>query len=164
MGKTEIKVTHGANESEGLGTIEITVEVKAQARDQLKLKVVHSSGEIVSSELSGIGCTEVLSLLEEFRSKLTGRLESLPLPVGSGHGSMLLRELILKVQGRWDFPYKEEELCHCRAVATAKVDSAIIAGCHSVDAVKRATSASTSCGTCRPNIEELISYRLHSNS
>ena len=140
----------------------IEIEVAAPAREQLRLKLeVKSDGSIVHGELTGIGCRETLELMNEWRKLLPGALVSeLVLPKGKSHSAILLRELILKAQGRWQFPYQEEELCHCRAVATARVDAAIVGGCHTVEAVRTATSANTSCGACRGDIEKVIDYRL----
>jgi bacterioferritin-associated ferredoxin len=143
-------------------TESVDISVSLAARDELRLRLKITNGEVVESHLSGIGCTELLEQIVAWRPFFKGPLGQLPLPEGPGHAQVMLRELILKAQGRWNFPYKEEELCHCRAVPTKKVDDAIIGGCHTVDAVKRATSASTSCGTCRPDIENILSYRLGS--
>lgn len=138
----------------------VRVDVALVSRDRLTLILELVQGRIVKAQLVGTGCLEFLELLAAWRPKLTGDLAQLPLPAGSGHAALLLREAILKAQGRWDFPYREVELCHCRAVPTAKVDAAIVGGCHTVEAVKSATSASTSCGTCRTDIEAILAYRL----
>lgn len=79
---------------------------------------------------------------------------------GKDHVSILLRELVLKLQNRFCLPYQEAELCHCRAVPTAVVDRAIVGGCHSTMAVARTTSAGTSCGTCKLDTELLLAFRL----
>jgi bacterioferritin-associated ferredoxin len=139
----------------------ISIDVSVRARDRIRLNLEVVGGEIVTSELNVLGCTELLTLVKTLRPKLKGRLDQLALPEGTGHAAMLLREALLKAQGLWDFPYKDAELCHCRAVATSKVDGAILGGCHSVDAIKRATSASTSCGTCRQDVERVLEYRLN---
>ena len=141
-------------------TTTVDISVSLAARDELRLHLQIHAGEVIESRLTGIGCKELLEQIAAWRPRLKGLLADLPLPQGPGHAQVMLRELILKAKGQWDFPYKEEELCHCRAVPTKKVDDAIIGGCHTVDAVKRATSASTSCGTCRPDIEDVLNYRL----
>lgn len=141
---------------------QINVTVEFQGRDRLTLEIETKSGadrEIVHAHLSGVGCTELLALMVEWRPQLRGSLDSLPQPNGHGHAAMLLRELLLKAQDRWQPPYQDEEICHCRAVPTVKVDAAIISGCHDINSIKRATSASTSCGTCLPDIEGLLHYR-----
>ena len=73
--------------------------------------------------------------------------------------TLILSEMILKLRGEWNFPYADEELCHCRSIATQTVDQAIIAGAHSPEVVTRQTSASTACGTCRPTVQKIIEYR-----
>jgi bacterioferritin-associated ferredoxin len=120
---------------------------------------VDSQRMIVAAKLTGRGCLPFLELLVTWRPKLKGSLDALQIPDGDGHSAILLREAILKVQGRWFFPYGEEELCHCRAIPTAKVDAAIVGGCKNVKSVSRETSAGTSCGTCRTDIEAIIKYR-----
>lgn len=79
---------------------------------------------------------------------------------GSDHAAILIRELILRATNQFRLPYGEAELCHCRAVPVEVVDRAIVSGCHTVEAVARSTSAGTSCGTCKPDTERLIAYRL----
>lgn len=142
------------------GSSKIDVEVALPLRDRVSLSLEVEGGQIRSSRLHGVGCTEFLKLLRDWRPKLTGELDAVPLPPGESHAAILLRELILKAQGKWDFPYKEEELCHCRAVLTSVVDAAIVGGCKTSAAVSRETSASTSCGTCRPDVEAILKYRL----
>lgn len=85
-------------------------------------------------------------------------------PQGQGHVDLLIRELILRARGEWDFPFREEELCHCRSVPAAVVDQAIVAGAHDCAQVSRRTTASTSCGTCRPDVQQIIDYRLSRKS
>lgn len=138
-----------------------TVEVGLPARDQLRLEFTLQERVILEAHLEVIGCMELLSLVEKWRPLLRGDIDKIPIPDGRDHASMLMRELILKAQGRWKFPYQEEELCHCRGIPTAKVDSAIISGCHTLEAIRAATSANTSCGTCRLDVESVLDYRLN---
>ncbi len=140
----------------------VDLEVSLQGRDRLQLQMNLVNGTIESAKLSGSGCSDFLNLLQAWRPKLTGSLETLELPQGDSHSSLLLREAILRAQGEWKFPYADEEICHCRAVSTAKVDAAIIGGCRSVRAIARETSAGTSCGSCRTDTEAIINYRLKS--
>ena len=135
------------------------IEVKLSGRDELRLLVESQDGQILKAQLQGIGCLPFLRLLAQYRPQLKGSMEQLAAPVGSGHGEMMLREAILRLQGKWKLPYTEAELCHCRAVPTEKVDQAILGGFHTVESVGRETSAGTACGTCRPDIEALLKYR-----
>lgn len=143
---------------------QVSIEVQLSGRDSIQLDLTLVDGLIADFRLAGIGCPELLKLLTDWRVRLKpclrGAIWDLPIPEGVSHVDMLLREAILKAQGRWSFPYGEEELCHCRGVATEKVDEAVIGGCHTVAEVSRQTSAGTSCGTCQPDIEAVIRFRL----
>lgn len=147
-----------------LQTQAIDLQISLPGRDELSLHLDVVNGRIESSQLKGRGCTEFLRLLQTWRPKLQGPLAELNVPVGHSHAEMLLREAILKAKGEWQFPYPDEEICHCRAVSTAKVDAAIVGGCRSARAVARETSAGTSCGSCRPDTEAILSYRLQSKT
>ncbi len=138
----------------------LQIETGLPGRDSLSLTLTHVAGAILECKLGAIGCMEMLELVALWRPRLKGDLKSLPVPEGNSHSEILLRELILKAKGEWKYPIEAERLCQCRAVSTAKVDRAIVGGCHTLEAVRRATSASTSCGTCRPEVEDLLAFRL----
>jgi bacterioferritin-associated ferredoxin len=110
--------------------------------------------------LQARGCSDLLKLLKSCHRDQGADIAQWPLPVGLSHAEMLVRELILKAQNRWQYPYHHEELCHCRTVLTKRVDEAILMGAHRSEIVSRQTSASTACGTCRPDVEKIIEYRL----
>ena len=138
------------------------ISVCLQGRDEIHLEVILQDDEIVESRLSGVGCLSHLLLLQKWRGQLKGKLQDLPLPEGKEHSEILLREVLLKLKGQWEFPISDKELCHCRMISTQDVDQAIIAGAHTSQKVSDRTSASTACGTCRSDVEELIRYRLGS--
>ena len=141
----------------------IHVHLHHPGREEIDLKLwVSSEGVIQKSQLSGIGAPELLDLLEQWRPKLVGDIYHLETPQGEPHspGSLLLREALLKAIGKWNFPIKSEYLCHCRSVKTTVVDQAIVRGAHTPQEVTRRTSASTGCGTCQPDVEAMIHYRL----
>lgn len=130
-----------------------------KGRDLLEIEVSDASSG-GRARLRAVGCTELLSLVRRFQVQNGKDPLSWPLPGGLSHSELLLKEVLLKARGQWDFPYKEEELCHCRSVSTEIVDQAIVAGAHRCEIVSRQTSASTSCGTCRPHVQSLIDFRL----
>lgn len=122
-------------------------------------------------EIKASGCSEFLDrlnlMIEQIRALPDGdrRLQGSAaleafVPRGSDHVSILLRELISRARAEFEAPYKDQELCHCRGVPTEVVDRAIISGCQTVSSVARATSAGTSCGTCKPDTEAMIAFRL----
>ena len=167
------------------------VEAELLGRDQVTVEfAVQNSGTvqamIVDVRITSSGCLLLQDRLVQFRQQILALsgpdrvqlltpdksvglhppsedLESFYRALdGKDHVSILLRELVLKLQDRFHLPYQDAELCHCRAVPTDVVDRAIIGGCHTPQAVARTTSAGTSCGTCRPDTELLIAYRLGS--
>ena len=112
-------------------------------------------------DLAIVGC---VALEDQLRDRLRAQNDVTlwSLPKATSHVDLLIRELILRARGEWQLPYLEDELCHCRSVPTAIVDQAILAGAHDCKQVSSETSASTSCGTCRPYVQQIIDYRLRS--
>ncbi len=156
--------------SSALPKMDLNSETKLQAsatflnRDEITFHIRLAGSKILSAEIKSIACPECLKEIQIFKSALKKHKEdfwSLPLPEGSHHSAMLLREVLLKTRGEWKFPYKEEELCHCRNVSTAIVDACILGGTHNVAAIGEKTMAGTACGTCRPVTQMLIDYRLN---
>jgi NAD(P)H-nitrite reductase large subunit len=132
-----------------------------EGREEAYLQLqVDDQNKIVKSKLTGVGGPQFLQRLCALRGELTGTVADLIAPSGVSPEAILFRELILRAQGRWQPPYESEELCHCRAVPTAVVDRAICAGAHTSRQVSEQTSASTACGTCRPDVEAMIKWRL----
>jgi bacterioferritin-associated ferredoxin len=133
-------------------------------RDHVELKLRLLGEKIISAEIKAIACPECLTEIKNFKLNLRTHqndFSKLPLPEGSHHSAMLVREVLLRLRGEWEFPYKEEELCHCRNVATSKVDAAIMAGTFNVSEIGEKTMAGTACGTCRPVTQMIIDYRLN---
>lgn len=139
----------------------LSVFVGQKGRDEIYLDLDLDSVDqtIVSQHLYGVGDRALLLLMDKWRPLITGHLQDIPVPEGRDRASMLLRELILKAQGGWNYPYQDKELCHCRAVPTEVVDRAILAGATTPEKVSRWTSASTACGTCRQDVISLLKFR-----
>lgn len=132
-------------------------KIQLVASDELELTLdVHQNGTVLNSQLRGIGGPELLSLLQEWRAKLNGLVSSLEVPSGNSQPEIMLRELLNKAKGSWQEPYKEAELCHCRAVPTKVVHQAIVSGAHTPELVSRWTSASTACGNCRKDVVAML--------
>lgn len=151
------------------------IEVLFLGRDRVQATFTFSSSSehspLANIEFKGSGCGPFLQALEDFKKRIFALPEKnrvihgdetfdLQVSAGADHSSILIRELVLRLRGSFELPYREEELCHCRGVPTAVVDRAIIGGCHTIQSVARMTSAGTSCGTCKPDTESLISFRL----
>lgn len=110
-----------------------------------------------------VGCSEFLALMRKLQMQFGNDPQLWPMPTGVSHGELLLKEVLLKMRGEWVYPYEHLELCHCRAIPTEVVDQAIIAGAHTTAMVSRRTSASTACGTCKPDAQKIIDFRLKSS-
>ena len=153
-----------ANSADSVGVADSSerteLVVRLPGRDEIRLGFDIVQGVVSRVRLSALGCPALLALVIQWRPLFEGKLKDIPYPQGNGHGEILLRELILRARGEWTFPYEEQELCHCRAVPTARVDAAVIGGAHTVEEVSRRTSAGTSCGSCQRDIVRLIACRL----
>lgn len=108
-----------------------------------------------------VGCTLFLRQLTLFFDLINKEgLESIEEPQGNGHIDILIREILAKLKGEWNFPCLEEELCHCRKISTSDVDQAIVSGIHKLKGIGEECSAGITCGSCQPDIEKLLSFRL----
>ncbi len=137
------------------------VQLEIAGREKLDIRVeLDDKMNILSAQLIAKGSLQFLEEASAFRAQLTGALPDVDLPEGKTTGQLLLKEALLRLRDQWQPPYTEEELCHCRAILTKKVDQAILIGAHDPETVSDRTSASTACGTCRPDVEAMIQYRL----
>ncbi len=107
-----------------------------------------------------IGCAQVMKLFDSNVLEPLQAGKNPTLPEGTSHGALIVREIALRILNKWEPPYIETEICHCRMVSTHTVDQAILAGAHTTDQISRLTMASTSCGNCRVDVNKLIQYRL----
>ncbi|MEZ4873190.1 MAG: (2Fe-2S)-binding protein [Bdellovibrionales bacterium] len=139
---------------------EVIEEINLNGHIEFQVQLqLNASGSIESSKVYAVGGHEFLQKVQSFRESLQGPLESLMTPEGSDMADMLIREMVLRLKGEWSPPYTDLNICHCRAIPTAKVDQAIIYGAHTAQTVSKMTSSSTACGTCRPDVELMIKFR-----
>lgn len=131
------------------------ISVNLEGRDRIEVAL-----GVGTPRVQFRGCTELMDLMQSMRKNFGVDLKGWPIPQGSSHSEILLRELILKLRGEWQYPFKDDEVCHCRNISRQVIDQAIIAGAHTPAVVSRQTSASTACGTCRPDVQKMIDYRL----
>lgn len=131
-------------------------KVKLEFCDELHIEL--QSGQAVIKRT--IVCTRLRQFLIELTDKYGNNLLDWPLPKGKEHFDLLIRKTILLAKGEWQLPYQQTEICHCRAVPTENVESAVMMGAHDIKTISRWTSASTSCGTCQPDVESVLKYIL----
>lgn len=136
------------------------LDIQVPGREGLSATWDEREGAVENLRLQAVGPRSFLKEVSQFKTKLQGSIDQLPEPEGNSPASLLLRELVLKIQNRWSPPYQEEEICHCRGISLKTVDAAIVAGAHDSRKVSRWTSASTACGTCRPDVESYLRFRL----
>lgn len=137
---------------------------EAKASSQMNISAVLDGRDEIqfNDQVHASGCHKLLQQIKQLCKQYGSEPKNWPQPSTNDHCDILIRELILKHQGQWHFPYEHDELCHCRSVSAHIVDQAIIAGAHTPTQVTRQTSAGSSCGTCQPDIEKLIQFRLSS--
>ncbi|MCB0348581.1 MAG: (2Fe-2S)-binding protein [Bdellovibrionales bacterium] len=131
-------------------------KIVVELENQDSISVSLESGSL---HFEAKGCLEIIKICQQLNTQKISDPFKCALPTGNGHVSMLVRELLQKAKEVWDFPYKEEELCHCRAIPTKVVDQAIINGLHNVEEIGKFCSAGVTCGNCRTDIENILNYR-----
>ena len=129
-------------------------------RESIELTIDIDGHQIQRVEMRLKGCLEFLTLSQKMKAKLKGPVANLLPPTGTDHSSMIWREMICQIQGEWQLPVTQEELCHCRKITTQKVDRSIVYGAHTIEEVRKRTSANTGCGTCKHDVAEMINYRM----
>jgi bacterioferritin-associated ferredoxin len=144
MSRTNEKTKYSV-ELPGQDRIEVEVDPSAASQPQVRFR----------------GCHAMMDLMQGMRRNFGVNPAKWPIPEGRSHSEMLLRELVLKLRGEWFLAYKESEVCHCRKVSAEAIDRAILSGAHTPQIVSRQTSASTACGTCRPDVQKMIDHRLN---
>ncbi len=134
--------------------MELPIIAEIKGRDFLKVT------SLEPFQMEVIGCHSLLKQLREGHQQHGADLRLWPLPEGKDHSSLLIKELILKLQGNWQHVYNQDEVCHCRTVSLETVEQALFLGAQTPEMVSKWTSASTACGTCRPDVEKIIQFRL----
>ena len=128
-------------------------------REWVEFEAVVTDGKVGKLTFKAQGCFQLIEAARKVLGLNGTEIQNL-VWTGLNHWDLLIAEAIDRLTGRYKFPNLELELCHCRCIPTAKVDQAIILGAHTVEKVREWTSANTACGTCRPEVEKLIDFRL----
>lgn len=140
---------------------QVSIEVNWPGREQIQLDArIEDSGELTFARLIGVGSNLLIEKLIQYRKILSGPISDIVTPTGNLPEDIALREVILKLKNEWVEPYPNEEVCHCRAVSTQRVDLAICTGAHSLKQIREQTSANTACGTCIDDIKAMLKCRL----
>ena len=134
--------------------MQLPLIVEFKGRDRLEVT------SLKPFKMKIIGCESLHAKLQELKKSQGVDLSQWPLQSEKDHVSLLINELILKLQNKWNHPYPHEEVCHCRVVSLETVEQAILNGADTPEMVSKWTMASTACGTCRPDVEKILNFRL----
>ena len=143
----------------GQGKLKARAELDGREWVEFEL-ALGADGKISQAAWHALGCHQILEVAHKAADSITGSDVAGLIWTGTGHADLMVAEIFARLQNRFELPYKEDELCHCRKVPTARVDQAIVLGAHTPEKVRAWTSASSGCGTCRPDVEKLIEYRV----
>ena len=140
---------------------QLNEKIVLPGRETLELSIGLDEAHTVKHwSLRGIGDLEFLKELSSYRKTTVNTIDDFLIPQGTSVFALMIKELILKTRGQWNHPFDDEILCNCRGIPFQTVDRAIMVGAHTPEEVSAQTSASTSCGTCRVHVENIINYRL----
>lgn len=138
-----------------------TISVELKDRDHVTVDFEIIDNKIIDYKIKAVACTALnkeLLLLEKLKGQ---NIKDIAYNLGDSHSSILVREILMKLKDEWIYPYSDVELCHCRKISTQDVDQAIISGCHRIEKIREMTWANTGCGTCLPDIQKMIKFRLN---
>ncbi len=138
----------------------ITYRAALRGGDEITVVVQIEKDTIVSSQWTVVGRDSLVEAIRQFKPSFQGSVERLKIPSGTSLDALLLRELVMKVKGTWGDQPSDPELCHCRKIPQENVERAIKLGAHTIEKIRQRTSANTGCGTCLPDIEELLKKYL----
>ncbi len=134
--------------------MELPLVVEIKGRDRLEVTSLNPF------KMKVIGCDSLRKKLQSVKAQSGSDISKWSLLTDKDHASLLINELILKLQNKWQHPYPHEEVCHCRTVPLETVEQAIMNGANTPEMVSKWTTASTACGTCRPDVEKILKFRL----
>lgn len=97
---------------------------------------------------------------ESMNQKNLNQLEVVFPPTGPKTHHLLFQRLLDKLKGEFKETDQGLEICHCRKISQGEIEKAILLGAHTADKVKKWTTASSGCGTCRPEVEGIIAVCL----
>lgn len=134
--------------------MELPIVAEIKGRDRLEVT------SLEPFQMTIVGCEKLYDDLKKMKSQHGVDLNQWPLPMGSSHTELLIKELLLKIKGQWNPIYEHDEVCHCRNVSLESVEQALFLGAQTSEMISKWTMSSTACGTCKPDVEKIIEFRL----
>jgi NAD(P)H-nitrite reductase large subunit len=131
----------------------IIAQVTLKDRDTLKL--IERDGKIL---LCILGCEELRSRIEQIFQEQGPNIKTWVV-TGKSHGDLLMKKMLFQLN-QVKGPYPDEEVCHCRSVSLETIEQSLFNGAHSVQAIRRTTTANTACGSCQGDVEAILAHWL----
>lgn len=142
------------------GFLATTFSWQHPGRESLKLELEMNGDSITDVKMKARGCLSFLLFSQKMKASLKGPAQNLDLPHGHSHSELIWKEMIQRIQNQWKDPINHKELCHCRQVDADVVDRAVVYGAHTVEDIRKRTSANTGCATCLPDVQKVLKNRL----
>lgn len=133
---------------------------KIEGGDEIHVVVDVNGSSIRAVSWNVVGSLALIAAAKNLKSTFPSTVEALVAPVGNDAASLLVKELVLKIQNKWDAGDDDPEVCHCRKISQRSIERAIVLGAHTLEKVRKRTSANTGCGACMPDVLDLISKRV----
>lgn len=105
------------------------------------------------------GSFDLINECQKFFNQVANKNIEVVSVEGMKTSQLLLAMLVDKLKGQ-HIESEDIEICHCRKINRSEIMQAILLGAHTADKVKKWTTASSGCGTCRPDVENLIEVCL----
>ncbi len=129
----------------------------AEIPNQDSIEFKSEGGELLSAK----GCQVFLKSVRKQVEVSGNDPRNWVLPQNNSHEALLIREFILRAQGQWQKLDVDGEICHCRAVSASTIDQAVVMGAHTIEKIRRFTSANTACGSCLNDCEKILARRIN---
>lgn len=133
---------------------------KVEGGEEVQVRIELEGTIIKKHEWTVVGSLALLTAAKALKKSFPKTIDQLQVPSGSDASTLLLKELVLKIKGEWALGDGDTEICHCRKISQQSIDRAIILGAHTLEKVRKRTSANTGCGACMPDVQELITKRV----
>lgn len=104
------------------------------------------------------GCQQLRSHLEKLIAQQGMDIKNWVIE-GRSHAELLIKKILFQIKNT-PHPYQEAEVCHCRSVPLETIEEAIINGSHTIQSIRRVTTANTACGSCQHDVEAILRYWL----
>lgn len=140
--------------------MELKYSVKIEGGDEIHVVLEVEGSTVRQHTWHVIGGLALIEAAQKLKKSFPICIDQLELPQGSDAASLLVKELILKIKNQWNAGDDDPEVCHCRKISQRSIERAIVLGAHTLEKVRKRTSANTGCGACMPDVLELISKRV----